>query len=277
MSQGYGSDSPEPGAEIARRLRVLHGLPMRAAALDREGYIVAVNEPWKEFYRRFALDVPNFGVGEKYVRFFDRDPQSVARRTSDLQALLAGEIATATHLYVCHTGEGERRILVVGFPVRTPEPAGATMLHIDVTEVVSAEALIDRGLDALGAHALGAHALGARALDPDDWPRLTQVIEAAVARALAAWVAGRGGASAAIRRAEGPVSDEDQWVQARLTARQRQVFMLLGDGKTNAEIAQTLSTSPNTVKLHVSAILRRLNLESRTQAAILATRLPKRR
>ena len=261
MSQGCGSDSPEPGAEIARRLRALHSLPMQAAALDREGYIVAVNEPWKEFYRRFALDVPNFGVGEKYVRFFDRDPQSVARRTSDLQALLAGEIGSATHLYVCRTGEGERRILVVGFPVRTPEPAGATMLHIDVTELVSAEELVDRGrLDALG-----------------DWPRLTQTIEAAVTRALAAWVPGRGGASAAIRRAEGPVSDEDQWVQARLTARQRQVFMLLGDGKTNAEIAETLSTSPNTVKLHVSAILRRLHLESRTQAAILATRLPKRR
>jgi DNA-binding CsgD family transcriptional regulator len=266
MSQGFGSDGPEPGAEIAQRLRALHSLPMRAAALDRDGYIVAVNEPWKEFYRQFALDVPNFGVGEKYLRFFERDPQSVARRTSDLQALLAGEIATATHLYVCHIGEGERRVLVVGVPVRTPEPAGATMLHIDVTELISAEEVVDRGRpDALGTHAL----------DPDDWPRLAQAIEAAVGRALAAWVPGRGGA--AIRRAEGPVSDEDQWVQARLTARQRQVFMLLGDGKTNAEIAETLATSPNTVKLHVSAILRRLHLESRTQAAILATRLPKRR
>jgi len=267
MSQGCGSDGPEPGAEIARRLRALHSLPMRAAALDRDGTIVAVNEPWKEFYRPFALDVPNFGVGEKYLRFFDRDPQSVARRTSDLQALLAGEIATATHLYVCRTGEGERRILVVGFPLRTPEPAGATMLHIDVTELISAEELIDRGRpDALGTHAL----------DPDDWPRLTQAIEAAVGRALAAWVPGRAGAGV-IRRAEGPMSDEDQWVQARLTVRQRQVFMLLGDGKTNAEIAEALSTSPNTVKLHVSAILRRLHLESRTQAAILATRLPKSR
>jgi DNA-binding NarL/FixJ family response regulator len=156
---------------------------------------------------------------------------------------------------------------VVGLPLRTPEPAGATMLHIDVTELISAEELVDRGRP---------DALGTPALDPDDWPRLTQAIEAAVGRALATWVPGRGGAGA-IRRAEGPVSDEDQWVQARLTARQRQVFMLLGDGKTNAEIAETLSTSPNTVKLHVSAILRRLHLESRTQAAILATRLPKRR
>ena len=46
MSQGCGSDGPEPGAEIARRLRALHSLPMRAAALDRDGTIVAVNEPW---------------------------------------------------------------------------------------------------------------------------------------------------------------------------------------------------------------------------------------
>jgi DNA-binding CsgD family transcriptional regulator len=268
MSESSGQDGPGPRAEIARHVSALHSLPMRAAALDREGYIVAVNEPWKEFYRRFGLDVPNFGVGEKYGRLFDRDPQSVARRTGDLQALLAGEIGTASHLYVCHTDQGDRCILVVGFAVRGSEPAGATMLHIDVTELIPAEELADRGrLDALGTHALAA----------DDWPRLSQTIETAVARALAAWIPGRTGAGAAVRRPEEPVSDEDEWVQARLTARQRQVFMLLGDGKTNAEIAETLSTSPNTVKLHVSAILRRLHLESRTQAAILATRLPKRR
>jgi DNA-binding CsgD family transcriptional regulator len=268
MSQSSGQDGPGPRAEIARRLSALHSLPIRAAALDREGYIVAVNEPWKEFHQRFGLDVPNFGVGEKYGRCFDRDPQSLARRTSDLKALLAGEIGTASHLYICHTSQGDRRILVVGLALRTPEPAGATMLHIDVTELMAAEDVIDRGRP---------DALGTPALDPDDWPRLTHAIETAVARALASWVPGRGAGSAATRRAEPPVSDEDEWVQARLTARQRQVFMLLGDGKTNAEIAETLSTSPNTVKLHVSAILRRLQLESRTQAAILATKLPKRR
>jgi DNA-binding CsgD family transcriptional regulator len=268
MSDSSGENGPGPRAEIARRLSALHGLPILAAAVDREGYIVAVNEPWKEFYQQFGLDVPNFGVGEKYGRFFDRDPQSLARRSSDLKALLAGEIGTASHLYVCHTGQGDRRILVVGFATRTPEPAGATMLHLDVTELIAAEELIDRGRP---------DALGTPALDADDWPRLTQAIETAVARALAAWVPGRGPGGAAARRPEPPVSDEDEWVQARLTARQRQVFMLLGDGKTNAEIAETLSTSPNTVKLHVSAILRRLQLESRTQAAILATKLPKRR
>jgi FixJ family two-component response regulator len=48
---------------------------------------------------------------------------------------------------------------------------------------------------------------------------------------------------------------------------------LLGEGKTNKQIAEALFRSPNTVKLHVSAILRELNLKSRTQAALLASRL----
>jgi len=268
MSAGSGPDGPGPRAELARRLHALHSLPMRAAALDREGTIVAVNEPWKEFYRQFPLDVPNFGIGENYVRFFARDPQSMARRTSDLQALLAGEIATASHLYVCRTGQVDRRILVVGFSVRTPEPSGATMLHIDVTELVSAHELADWGRrDAFGAHAI----------DPIDWSRLTQTIESAVARALAASAPGRTPPGVSTRRPEAPAREEEGWAHTRLTARQRQVFLLLGDGKTNAEIGEALSTSPNTIKLHVSAILRRLNLESRTQAAILATRLAKRR
>jgi len=50
---------------------------------------------------------------------------------------------------------------------------------------------------------------------------------------------------------------------------------LLGEGKTNKQIAEALFRSPNTVKLHVSAILRQLNLKSRTQAALLASTLQK--
>ena len=62
-------------------------------------------------------------------------------------------------------------------------------------------------------------------------------------------------------------------VRARLSKRQIQVLHLLGEGKTNKEIAMTLFLSPNTIKLHVSAILQRLNLGSRTQAALLSSKL----
>lgn len=59
-----------------------------------------------------------------------------------------------------------------------------------------------------------------------------------------------------------------------LTRRQREVVRLLGQGKTNAQIADDLRLSESTVRLHVSTILDRLNLNNRTQVALLAAQLP---
>ena len=61
----------------------------------------------------------------------------------------------------------------------------------------------------------------------------------------------------------------------RLSKRQLEVLGLLAEGKTNAEIARALSRSPHTIKLHVSAILRQLNVKSRTKAAFLASAILK--
>lgn len=58
-----------------------------------------------------------------------------------------------------------------------------------------------------------------------------------------------------------------------LSKRQAEILGLLADGKTNDQIASALSRSPHTIKLHVSAILRHLNVKSRTQAALLASKL----
>lgn len=58
-----------------------------------------------------------------------------------------------------------------------------------------------------------------------------------------------------------------------LTARQRDVLRLLGEGQSNKEIAQALGLVEGTVKLHVSAILKALNVDNRTQAVIAAARL----
>ncbi len=59
---------------------------------------------------------------------------------------------------------------------------------------------------------------------------------------------------------------------AGLSARERQVLLLVAEGYTNREIGQRLHLSSGTVKNHVSAILRRLDLTDRTQAAVLAAR-----
>ncbi|MGC4993696.1 response regulator [Nocardia salmonicida] len=55
-----------------------------------------------------------------------------------------------------------------------------------------------------------------------------------------------------------------------LTDREREVLALLGCGLSNADIGRSLFLAEATVKFHVSAILRRLALDNRVQAAILA-------
>jgi len=60
---------------------------------------------------------------------------------------------------------------------------------------------------------------------------------------------------------------------AQLTARELEVLDLVRSGMRNAEIANRLFLTPKTVDHHVSAILRKLAVESRSQAAREATRL----
>lgn len=91
-----------------------------------------------------------------------------------------------------------------------------------------------------------------------------------------------------IRRAVRSVFDGDVWVPddydltadgdsaaddvvarvAKLTPQQLRVLVMLGEGLLNKQIAFQLSVSEATVKAHVSAILQKLDVDSRTQAVI---------
>jgi DNA-binding NarL/FixJ family response regulator len=60
-----------------------------------------------------------------------------------------------------------------------------------------------------------------------------------------------------------------------LTPQQVRVLMMLSEGLLNKQIAYELSVSEATVKAHVSAILQKLGVESRTQAVIAASNIEK--
>ena len=57
-----------------------------------------------------------------------------------------------------------------------------------------------------------------------------------------------------------------------LTRRQREVLGLVCEGSSNKEIAHLLGLSDNTVKIHVTAILKSLDVRNRTQAVLLANK-----
>lgn len=58
-----------------------------------------------------------------------------------------------------------------------------------------------------------------------------------------------------------------------LTPRQRHVLGLLSQGLTNRDIASSLDMCENTVKAHVKQVMRKLSVDNRTQAALMADRL----
>ncbi|WP_058089291.1 response regulator [Aquabacterium parvum] len=63
--------------------------------------------------------------------------------------------------------------------------------------------------------------------------------------------------------ASGPLS--------RLSPRERDILREIARGASNKEIARTLDIAETTVKIHVQHILRKLNLTSRVQAAVMAS------
>ncbi|WAC55131.1 response regulator [Gordonia sp. SL306] len=60
---------------------------------------------------------------------------------------------------------------------------------------------------------------------------------------------------------------------AELTAQEREVFSHIGDGLTNRQIAERMFLAEKTIKNYVSRILAKLDMQRRTQVAVMATKL----
>jgi DNA-binding NarL/FixJ family response regulator len=76
-----------------------------------------------------------------------------------------------------------------------------------------------------------------------------------------------GAAARLLREVRAPDSPES------LTARETDVLRLLTEGKANKQIAADLMIGENTVRTHVSSILAKLGVQSRTQAALYAAQI----
>ncbi|MEV5437131.1 response regulator transcription factor [Streptomyces sp. NPDC052682] len=151
---------------------------------------------------------------------------------------------------------------------RRPDPSGPRGGHAKPASVVLAEQLTPHGTRQLlrqgaaglllrataGRHlpwAVTAVAHGSLALDPC----LTQALKAAYVQP-------------SPERLEGAAHT----LVAKLTARERDVLALVGDGLPNREIADALGLSPDTVKDHLRRIYAKLGVATRLHAAHIAWR-----
>ena len=75
-----------------------------------------------------------------------------------------------------------------------------------------------------------------------------------------------------VRRAVGEAEGEPEPLLSSLTPREREVLVLLAQGLDNAAIARRLGVTKRTVQNHVSNIYGKLDVSSRTEAALLAIR-----
>ncbi|RID93427.1 DNA-binding response regulator [Gemmobacter lutimaris] len=71
---------------------------------------------------------------------------------------------------------------------------------------------------------------------------------------------------------DGPVTSREQALArlALLTRQQAKILQLICEGRLNKQIAYDLSIAETTVKAHVTAIMRKLGVQSRTQAVLIA-------
>ena len=178
------------------------------------------------------------------------------------------ETATLDELFAQLEESGEADLVLLD--LRMPGVNGFEGLlslraRFPATPVVIISALEDPKL------VTGALALGAAGFIPKSTPRHE------IVRALNLVAAGEIYAPPHLQHEEPSAAEraEAEFAQrlTSLTPQQRKVLQLMGTGKLNKEIAYELDIAETTVKAHVSSILHKLNVYSRTQAVVMAGRL----
>ncbi|WP_461026088.1 response regulator [Streptomyces sparsus] len=85
-----------------------------------------------------------------------------------------------------------------------------------------------------------------------------------------------GATARVMARLRGPEKSDTPPELARLSPREREILELIGDGLTNRQIAERLFLAEKTVKNRISAILSKLGVARRVQAAVIAERIRER-
>ncbi|EME97304.1 response regulator transcription factor [Streptomyces mobaraensis NBRC 13819 = DSM 40847] len=187
--------------------------------------------------------------------------EAAADLTAPMTCTIAEAVSSATHLRPDVVLLGIQPPAAVGLKVLGRLRSLETPPHVAVLSSLDSDSHIGEVLR------LGATGFLLRDTDPD-----------VLTRSVRALATGAGCLSAPIvrRLSQGFTSgDAPGHLVGKLralSARERQTLHLLGHGHTNAEIGRQLNISTTTVKDYVKAVLAKLGVTNRVQAAVIATR-----
>lgn len=230
---------------------LINFITVNLAVVDDRGDILAVNDAWRRFGRENGLLDERGAVGENYVDVCIRS--GVPRDgLEDLRDVLAGRRTVLSRWYPCHGPLKKRWFFMIAMSDRSAKRT--TLCHMEITDLIPSETADRLDLEfPEGSSGESGDMRLERLLSRLAPPGKADVTE------------------------EPRIPDEIQRQARRafqvLTKRQYEVLLHLGRGYSNAEIARELCASPNTIKLHVSAIMKRLGITSRAQAVVLATQI----
>jgi two-component system nitrate/nitrite response regulator NarL len=160
---------------------------------------------------------------------------------------------------------------VVLLDMRMPEMRGLEVLRRlrdDVPDVpVVMLTTSDEEQDLIESLRLGARGYLLKDMEPDD---LVSTLRDIVEGKTIVTPELTGVLARAVQQGEPAASDERTKPFDELTPREREILCHLSEGQSNKVIARKLGISDGTVKLHVKAILRKLGVHSRVEAAVMA-------
>ncbi|MBF6254502.1 response regulator transcription factor [Nocardia farcinica] len=163
---------------------------------------------------------------------------------------------------------------VVLLDIRMPDVDGLTVLHevraMSAPPVVAMLTTFDTDEYVVTALRSGAAGFLLKDTEPGQLPQVVRTLAAGgvvMSPKAAATLLHQDNALSRLAATDDEVARLD-----RLTERERDVLVLLAEGLSNADIGQRIFLSVGTVKDHVSAILAKLRVASRVQAALVAQR-----
>jgi len=228
----------------------INHVDINLAVLSGLGFIEDVNDTWIATSIRNKMNVENHGIGTNYFDYWPHDLAPHARL--QLMSVIDGRTPMMTSIYSCFSDAALNWCLLLAFPRAMGRRAGAVVWHLNITPLLpltfDGEAFRPASItEALSLNSIvetitTAIVEAIRVQSPPAMPALESVAQASQAR-------------------------------DPLTRRQRDVLKCLSKGMSNAEIAVAIGASENTVRIHVSGILKRLGVKSRLQAAVMAAQL----